>query len=124
MTPPVLSAGSVPPKLSDSPPELCSTPMVGLSLSSVLRTFCAGAGALQLPIPAVSSRRAVLGGLGGLAAAVLAPPSANAVTGGKELPDALEDLPRNAKKARLCTARALHLACTRMHCRARLKAEG
>ena len=98
--------------------------MVRLSLSSVLRTFCAGAGALQLPIPAVSSRRAVLGGLGGLAAAVLAPPSANAVTGGKELPDALEDLPRNAKKARLCTARALHLACKRMHCRARLKAEG
>jgi len=49
----------------------------------------------------VSSRRAVLGGLGGLAAAVLAPPSANAVTGGKELPDALEDLPRNAKKAYL-----------------------
>ena len=46
------------------------------------------------------ARRAVLGGLGGLAAAVLAPPSANAVTGGKELPDALEDLPRNAKKAR------------------------
>ena len=74
--------------------------MVGLSLSSVLRTFCAGAGALQLPIPALSSRRAVLGGLGGLAAAVLAPPSAHAVTGEKMLPDALEDLPRNAKKAR------------------------
>jgi hypothetical protein len=79
--------------------------MVGFSLSTLLRTFCAGAGALQLPIPALSSRRAVLGGLGGLAAAVLAPPSANAGTGGTELPDALEDLPKNAKKARSYTAR-------------------
>ena len=95
--------------------------MVGLSLSSVLRTFCAGAGALQLPIPALSSRRAVLGGLGGLAAAVLAPPSAHAVTGEKMLPDALEDLPRNAKKARTylrpahwppTRARALSVHCT------------
>mgnify|MGYP004290604439 FL=1 len=95
--------------------------MVGLSLSSVLRTFCAGAGALQLPVPALSSRRAVLGGLGGLAAAVLAPPSAHAVTGEKMLPDALEDLPRNAKKARTylrpahwppTRARALSVRCT------------
>jgi len=75
---------------------------VGFSLSSVLRAFCACAGALQLPIPALSSRRAVLGGLGGLAATALAPPEAHAAASGSiELPDALDDLPRNAKKAYL-----------------------
>lgn len=72
--------------------------MVGLSLSTVLRTFFVGVGALQLPVPVSSSRRAVIGGL---AAAVLAPRSAHSATGGVELPDALEDLPKNAKKAYL-----------------------
>ena len=84
--------------------------MVGFSLSSVLRAFCACAGALQLLIPALSSRRAVLGGLGGLAATALAPPEAHAAASGSiELPDALDDLPRNAKK--VCT-HTLHAHCT------------
>ena len=68
------------------------------SLSTVLRTFFVGVGALQLPVSVSSSRRAVIGGL---AAAVLAPRSAHSATGGVELPDALEDLPKNAKKAYL-----------------------
>ena len=99
--------------------------MAGLSLSAVLRTFFVGVGALQLPVPVSSSRRAVIGGL---AAAVLAPRSAHSATGGVELPDALEDLPKNAKKARTDSARALRLAfhpvCKRTHCSARLKADG
>ena len=99
--------------------------MVGLSLSTVLRTFFVGVGALQLPVSVSSSRRAVIGGL---AAAVLAPRSAHSATGGVELPDALEDLPKNAKKARTDSARALRLAfhpvCKRTHCSARLKADG
>ena len=80
--------------------------MGALTLSSVLRTFCAGAGALQLSSPAVSSRRAVLGG----AAAALLPLQARSDI----LPDALEDLPRNAKKARIYTA--LHRSYTAGTC--------